>query len=114
MAEKISPLIALLERRNLELAELKERIVAQPDIVYRRECKKRYTRYAQWCQKGSSRRSFVPMGEGGSGEMNEIEKASEVLTSEEKTIEFLEYLVRVTGFIEKRWTISLLHKEFYC
>lgn len=44
MAEKISPLIALLERRNLELAKLKERIAAQPDIVYCRECKKRHTR----------------------------------------------------------------------
>jgi hypothetical protein len=50
--------------------------------------------------------------EKGSGEMNEIEKASEVLTSEEKTIEFLEYLVRVTGFIEKDGPFRFFTKNF--
>ena len=44
--------------------------------------------------------------------MNEIEKASEVLTSEEKTIEFLEYLVRVTGFIEKDGPFRFFTKNF--
>ena len=60
MAEKIkiNPLIALLERRNLELAELKERIAAQPDIVYCRECKKRYTRICPMVPEGQFQAEF--------------------------------------------------------
>ena len=63
MAEKISPLIALLERRNLELAELKERIAAQPDIVYCRECKKRYTRICPMARGRQIEAKFCSYGE---------------------------------------------------
>ena len=63
MAEKISPLIAMLERRNLERAKLKETIAAQPDIVYCRECKKRYTRICPMARGRQIEAKFCSYGE---------------------------------------------------
>lgn len=44
--------------------------------------------------------------------MNDMEKTAERLTGEEKTIEFLEYLVRVTSFIEKDVPFRFFTKNF--
>lgn len=60
MAEKISPLVELLARKDAAIAELKEELAAAPDIVYCRECLKRNTpgcpikaaREADFCSYG--------------------------------------------------------------
>lgn len=50
-------------RMNLERAKLKERIAAQPDIVYCRECKKRYTRICPMARGRQIEAKFCSYGE---------------------------------------------------
>lgn len=63
MAEKISPLVELLNRKDAEIAELREKIAAQPDIVYCRECVKRYTGICPMVREGQFQAEFCSYGE---------------------------------------------------